>query len=114
MPATRALRLIIRDSIRHDVGPYRVRLPGYATDIFDSGHDSYAPLRMEVCPGDTLQIDLINQLSVGYYQPETNLHTHGLIVHPTPDKPGPPGDYIFMAVPPGSTERYRITIPTDL
>lgn len=71
------------------MGPYSVLLPGYSTNKTDSGHDSYAPLRIEACRGDTLQIALVNELPAAYYQPDTNLHTHGLIVTPTPDKPGP-------------------------
>jgi FtsP/CotA-like multicopper oxidase with cupredoxin domain len=71
-------------------------------------------MRIEACAGDTMRIDLKNRLPVKDTQPDTNLHTHGLIVRPTPDKPGPPGDYIFVDVPPGHTERYRIRIPQDL
>jgi FtsP/CotA-like multicopper oxidase with cupredoxin domain len=111
---TRTIRLVTRESVRHDVGPYSVRLPGYATTLSNAGHDSYAPLRIEACPGDTMSIDLINQLSSADYQSDTNLHTHGLIVTPTPNNPGPPGDYIFMTVPPGTTEGYRIPIPSKL
>jgi Multicopper oxidase len=113
-PHTRNVRLFARESMRHDVGPYSVLLPGYSTNKTDSGHDSYAPLRIEACRGDTLQIALVNQLPAAYYQPDTNLHTHGLIVTPTPDKPGPAGDYIFLQVSPGETENYRIPIPSDL
>jgi hypothetical protein len=41
----------------------------------------------------------------------TPICTHmGLIVTPTPDKPGPAGDYIFLQVSPGETENYRILI----
>jgi FtsP/CotA-like multicopper oxidase with cupredoxin domain len=69
---------------------------------------------IEACPGDTMRIDLSNRLPSNYAQGDTNLHTHGLIVSPTPDKPGPPGDYIFLDVPPGQSENYRITIPPEL
>jgi FtsP/CotA-like multicopper oxidase with cupredoxin domain len=110
-PEIRTIHLVTREAVRHDVGPYSVRLPGYSTD---EREDSYAPMRIEACAGDTLRIDLANRLPSNYAQSDTNLHTHGLIVNPTPDKPGPPGDYIFLDVPPGHTENYRITIPQEL
>jgi hypothetical protein len=52
--------------MRHDVGPYSVLLPGYSTNKTDSGHDSYAPLRIEACRGDTLQIA---QFRICYVRP---------------------------------------------
>ena len=113
-PQQRSINLITRESMRHDVGPFSVRLPGYATTPSDMGHDSYVPLRIEACRGDTLRFALSNKLLPAYYQPETNLHTHGLIVRPAPDIPGPPGDYVFLAVAPGTAENYRIKIPADL
>lgn len=113
-PQQRSVNLITRESMRHDVGPFSVHLPGYATTPSDVGRDSYVPLRIEACRGDTLRVALKNKLLPAYYQPETNLHTHGLIVRPTPDMPGPPGDYVFLAVAPGAAENYRIEIPADL
>jgi FtsP/CotA-like multicopper oxidase with cupredoxin domain len=91
-PHERIARLIARDSIRHDVGPYTVKLPGYTKSPRDMGHDSYAPFIIQACRGDTLRIALINQLPVQ----GTNLHEHGLITPPTPDIPGPAGDYVFL------------------
>ncbi|HEY4918467.1 MAG TPA: multicopper oxidase domain-containing protein [Xanthobacteraceae bacterium] len=112
-PQTRAVKLIVRNSLRHDVGPFSVMLPGYATNASSPDSDSYAPMRIEACRGDTLAIDLTDQLD-NFYQPATNLHTHGLITPPNPDKPGPPGDYIFFEIAPGASASYRIPIPADL
>jgi FtsP/CotA-like multicopper oxidase with cupredoxin domain len=80
----RPARLIVRNSDRHDVGPYTVTLPGYATDD-DPAKDRYAPFVIEAAPGDTLRIDLINQLPDAWPTDAIiNLHTHGLIVSPRP------------------------------
>lgn len=43
----------------------------------------------------------------------TNLHTHGLWVNPGNDAAGVPSDNIFIAIPPGGTQRYKIDIPPD-
>lgn len=110
VPHERIARLIARDSIRHDVGPYSVKLPGYTNRPSDMGHDSYAPFIIQACRGDTLRIALINQLPVQ----GTNLHEHGLVTPPTPDIPGPAGDYIFLELLPGHIENYRVRIPADL
>jgi FtsP/CotA-like multicopper oxidase with cupredoxin domain len=110
-PKIRTIHLVTKDAVRHDVGPYSARLPGYSTE---SGEDTYAPMRIEACAGDTMHIALENRLTSDFSQADTNLHTHGLIVSPTPDQPGPPGDYIFLDVPPGHTENYRIIIPREL
>src|SRR5580704_12559639 len=50
-----AARLIVRNSTRPDVGPYRVKLPGYATNPDDPSTDAYAPFLIEARPGDTLR-----------------------------------------------------------
>jgi hypothetical protein len=55
--------LIVRDTPRI-VGPYTVNLPGYATDPNDTAHDSYRPFLIRAKPGDSLRLDLANQLPV--------------------------------------------------
>ncbi len=109
-------RLIARDTARADVGPYTVTLPGYATDPADATRDSYAPFLIEAKPGDTLRFDLVNQLTgEPHPQDHTNLHTHGLLVAPRPDKPcGPPGDYVFVDEAAPGLVQYRIDIPATL
>ena len=52
-------KLVVRNSLRNDVGPYSVTLPGYATD---GTQESYRPFLIKAKPGDTLRIDLVNQL----------------------------------------------------
>ena len=54
-------------------------------------------------PGDTLRIDLVNQL-----EEVTNLHVHGLHVSPEDN-----GDNVFLAVEPGQTQRYEYRLPED-
>ena len=109
-----AAHLIVRNSSRPDVGPYTVTLPGYATNA-DPSTDRYAPFIIEAPAGDTLRIDLTDQLDASAPENLINLHTHGLVVSPRPNEPcAPTGDYIFDTVSPGQTERYRIDIPATV
>jgi FtsP/CotA-like multicopper oxidase with cupredoxin domain len=111
--------LFIRDTVRSDVGPYNVKLPGYATDSSDAAHDTYRPYLIRAKPGDTLRIDLVNELDVVTAQNGVesadnviNLHTHGLVVSPRPNLPCDlPGDYIFNQLVPSDKFQYRIDIP---
>jgi FtsP/CotA-like multicopper oxidase with cupredoxin domain len=111
--------LFVRDTVRPDVGPYNVTLPGYATTSGDAAHDTYRPYLIRANPGDTLRIDLVNELGVVTTQNgvETadnviNLHTHGLVVSPRPNLPCDlPGDYIFNQLVPSDKFQYRIDIP---
>ena len=105
-------RLVIRDTARPDVGPYTVTLPGYGADPA-SAADSYRPFLLAAAPGDTLRIDVVNQL--GAAEPlggAVNLHTHGIITSPRPCTPL--GDDVFVADQPGTTTSYRIDIPATL
>jgi hypothetical protein len=81
-------QLVVRNSSRNDVGPYRVTLPGYATGPTDGGEDSYRPFLIRAKPGDMLRIDLANQLDESDPDNIVNLHQHGLIVAPRPYSPG--------------------------
>jgi len=58
---------------------------------------------LRVRPGDTLRIELVNQLD----QP-TNLHVHGLHVSPEDN-----GDNVFLAVHPGESFQYEHRVPED-
>lgn len=77
----------------------------------------------EVQPGDTLKVELVNELPpledqhntedpLASHRPHawttTNLHTHGMHVSPDAN-----GDNIFLSVPPGATQQYEIAIPDD-
>lgn len=55
--------LIVRNTPRI-VGPYTVKLPGYATDPNDTAHDSYRPFLIRAKLKDSLRVDLANQLPV--------------------------------------------------
>jgi FtsP/CotA-like multicopper oxidase with cupredoxin domain len=134
-------RLIVRNTLR-PIGPYVVRLPGYTTaddetplprapgQTYPEGADLdyFAPMELHAKPGDTLRIDLVNQLLDSETVPDdpnftqtavvnsndrmVNLHTHGLIVKPRPYGPcGALGDYIFDDVDWSATAHYRIDIP---
>jgi FtsP/CotA-like multicopper oxidase with cupredoxin domain len=111
--------LIVRDTTR-TIGPYTVKLPGYATDPNDTAHDSYRPYLIRAKPGDSLRLDLANQMSVvttnsngdETAQNFVNTHFHGLVVSPRPYLPcDMPGDYIFDQLAPGQKFQYRIDIP---
>lgn len=107
------LTLAVRDSLRRDVGPYAVRLHGYAGNPRQPGLDSYAPPLIEAAPGTTLRIALHNLADEGAGQ-RTNLHTHGLFTAPRPSGECPPGDYSFVVVPPAARQHYAIPIPAML
>jgi FtsP/CotA-like multicopper oxidase with cupredoxin domain len=73
----------------------------------------------EIRPGDTLRIDLVNQLPeldhehpVDTTRPHewttTNIHTHGLHVSPEGNS-----DNIFLSIPPGESFQYEIDVPDD-
>ncbi len=106
------------------IGPYAVPLNSIVNPN-SPPDDGYRPILIEADAGTTLRIDLDNKLP----KPETtaplantvNLHTHGLIVSPTPfDDAHPcPGDSIFQIVEPylvtgsatTSRRQYKIPIP---
>ena len=103
------------------VGPYTVSLDAFSNP---GGPDTYRPILIEADAGSTLRIDLDNQLAprAGQDGPPlsfTNLHTHGLIVRPTPYDPQRPcpGDSIYQHTAPqspSSLRQYRIDVPTSI
>ncbi len=116
---------VVRNSARPDVGPYTVTLPGYASSVANTGGDTYRPYLLQASPGDTIRLDLVNQLTTASESNgnaesiEANVHFHGLIVSPhstsaaaTPC--GLPGDYVFTQTDPGTTSSYRVDIPATL
>lgn len=56
---------------------------------------------LEASTGDTVRINFENQLAQ-----TTNLHFHGLHIPPTGN-----ADNVFLAVPPGETQRYEFMVP---
>jgi FtsP/CotA-like multicopper oxidase with cupredoxin domain len=73
----------------------------------------------EIDPGDTLRVELVNDLPPLSHPPpmamdrphewtNTNLHTHGLHVSPSGV-----ADNVFLDVPPGATQLYEIPLPAD-
>ena len=117
-----AVHLLLQTQMRN-LGPYRVQLDGYGTP---ESPDTTRPMLVQADAGTTLRFDLDNQLTVdapgnaaSRELATTNLHTHGLIVRPTPyTTPRPcPGDNVFQETVPGTPDaehRYRIDLPTDL
>ncbi|MDO5739797.1 MAG: multicopper oxidase domain-containing protein, partial [Ornithinimicrobium sp.] len=79
----------------HDVAGRPTRTMGY------NGGVPGPTLRLR--PGDTLRIELDNQLDQ-----VTNLHVHGL--HVTPEGAG---DNVFVAVEPGQRRQYEYRLPAD-
>lgn len=66
-------------------------------------NEAFPAPTMRVKPGDTLQITLINKLSM-----PTNLHTHGLHVSPSGNADNP-----LLMIDPGKTFNYVIKIPKN-
>jgi FtsP/CotA-like multicopper oxidase with cupredoxin domain len=71
----------------------------------------------EVNPGDTIRIDLVNNLPALPHDPNmshvrphdwtvTNLHTHGLQVSPEGN-----ADNVFLEIQPGASQHYDINLP---
>ncbi len=99
------------------IGPYLVRLDSLVNPELDQAQ-GYRPILIAADPGSTLRIDLENRLAHGKDDAQlavTNLHTHGLIVSPTPFNEAHrcPGDSIFQTIEPtgASLRRYEIPIP---
>jgi len=88
-----------------------------------NGRDSFAfngkPVAptLRVSPGDTLQIDYVNDLpkqakgscAISPCMDMTNLHFHGLHVSPN----APQDDVLSMMAMPGQTLHYTVSIPQD-
>jgi FtsP/CotA-like multicopper oxidase with cupredoxin domain len=89
--------------------PGRYRLGG---NIFTGNvyNGLYAPPTLNVPPGGTLNISLVNQVNDSIRGQRdtawTNLHTHGLNVSPKS-----PGDDVLLRVPNQTTFRYNINLP---
>jgi FtsP/CotA-like multicopper oxidase with cupredoxin domain len=92
---------------------------GAAKSVTTYTYDNVLPGHTwEVSPGDTLTIDLINNLPVleapvmimdrPHAWTSTNLHTHGLHVSPAGN-----ADNIFIEIPPGETHHFEIPLPAD-
>lgn len=104
----------------------KVNLRSYQGDSIDPEFPYISP-RIEIDPGDTIRINLNNQLpkdpsclptpTAGENAPGpntphcfngTNLHTHGLWVNP-----GGNGDNVLISINPGVSFQYEINVPTD-
>ena len=121
---------VVRNSPRPDVGPYTVTLPGYSASSTTAAGDSYRPFLIQANPGDTIRLDLVNQLTTADQittdpliapaeSAEVNVHFHGLIVSPHSNSAAAtpcalPGDYVFAQTDPGATTSYRVDIPATL
>jgi FtsP/CotA-like multicopper oxidase with cupredoxin domain len=62
----------------------------------------FMPPTLVVKPGDTIELTLVNKLDH-----DTNIHFHGFHVSPSRNS-----DNIFLMVKPGTTQRYRVKIPS--
>ncbi len=74
--------------------------PGIRSDLYDG---QYPAPTLRVCPGDTLRIKLVNDLSK-----PTNLHVHGMHVSPRN-----PSDDVLISIPPGGSHQYVYKVPRD-
>ncbi|MBD1591556.1 multicopper oxidase family protein [Arthrobacter sp. S1_S22] len=88
--------------VRLEASPVSVPLGGLQASIL--GYNGSVPgPTLRVRGGDTLQIELVNNLGV-----PTNLHVHGLHVSPQGN-----GDNVFVMVPPGQSFSYEHRLPAD-
>ena len=105
-----------------------VHIGGYLlnTDNYDG---TYLPPVVELKPGDSLNVRLLNALALNddtngrhssavqrHEDRSTNIHTHGLIVSPknARDDPRNNGDNIFVSLGRGQSLDYSIQVPTIL
>lgn len=105
-----------------------VQIGGYhlSTDNYDG---TYLPPVVELKPGDSLNVRLLNALASndgtnsrrdsamqGHEDRSTNIHTHGLIVSPknARDDQRNDGDNIFVSLGRGQGLDYSIQVPTKL
>ena len=88
--------------VRLDASPVSVPLGSLQASIL--GYNGGVPgPTLRVRGGDTLQIELVNNLGV-----PTNLHVHGLHVSPQGN-----GDNVFVTVRPGQSFSYEYRLPAD-
>lgn len=88
--------------VRLEASPVSVPLGGLRASIL--GYNGGVPgPTVKVRGGDTLQIELVNNLGV-----PTNLHVHGLHVSPQGN-----GDNVFVVVRPGQSFSYEYRLPAD-
>ena len=88
--------------VRLEASPVSVPLGGLQASIL--GYNGGVPgPTLRVRGGDTLQIELVNNLGV-----PTNLHVHGLHVSPQGN-----GDNVFVTVRPGQSFSYEYNLPAD-
>jgi suppressor of ftsI len=78
-----------------------------------SYNGSDVPPTLRLSPGDTLIVNLTNELPVppsgSTYANDVNLHYHGLHVSPN----APADDSIDMVAAPGKSVQYKVPIPSD-
>jgi suppressor of ftsI len=84
-------------------GPGTIQLAGktYPGQFYN---EAYLPPLLRVRSGDTLNVRLINHL-----KQMTNLHLHGMNISPQGN-----GDNVFLHVQPGSSYKYKFTIPVSI
>jgi FtsP/CotA-like multicopper oxidase with cupredoxin domain len=88
--------------VRLEASPVSVPLGSQQASIL--GYNGGVPgPTLRVRGGDTLQIELVNNLGV-----PTNLHVHGLHVSPQGS-----GDNVFVTVRPGQSFSYEYNLPSD-
>lgn len=101
---------LLDTTLRAATGPTPINGRTYVTSAYDA---SFPGPTLVFCPGDTVRVQLDNDLDPaafsGRHDPgTTNLHTHGLQV-----SPHEPQDNVFVEVPPESGYQYSYNVPAD-
>jgi FtsP/CotA-like multicopper oxidase with cupredoxin domain len=103
-----------------------VYVGGYRLAESDNYNGGYLSPVVELKPGDTFKVRMLNALAPAGAEPaggghggsgrETNLHTHGLIVSPKNATPESlqNGDNVFVQLDRGQSLDYSVDIPTNL
>jgi suppressor of ftsI len=91
---------VLRVTLDAKVGPVQA---GGAPIIGPAFNGRFIGPTLRLRPGDVLDVTLVNHLKQA-----TNLHFHGLHVSPQGIS-----DNVFLTVPPGRTQHYRVQVPAN-
>jgi len=92
---------VLQATLTAAVGP--VTINGQQVTDAWTYNGSYVGPTLMVNPGDLMDLTLVNNVPE-----DTNLHTHGLHVTPLGNS-----DNVFLLIPPGESNEFRVQLPAD-